>query len=357
MFQHFIITRFSYRSYYYLKKKGQDPLNPKRLDHRFKMFEIICLPSILNQVNQDFTWVLIVDSALPEKYRCRLEKLISQRNRSFLYTVPPQPQFGKLGWLKQWINPKTQFVITTTIDDDDGLFGGFTKYISKHINQLKDSSKLPPMLFVAANNEVYWDFYHSDKAPLGYRKQRKMFAPSAAGFSLCCKYPELDFSIFGFSHISYQFLYASEKVLPAKFSGYKSQIAIQNKLIKETLKTSTLEWNGILNSENYHLISSKELHTIISNHPDNIQFMRLFGNPWWREPIDAEKSFPEFSIDFHIAEDYIKKYSKSFRLFFRMVIRQFIFFETGNIETNPVIIFMKKLRAIKKILWGIRNMN
>lgn len=357
MIQHFIITPFSYRNFYFTKKKGLDPLKPKRLEHRFRMFEIACLPGILNQENQNFTWILIVDPALPEKYRKRLETLISVRRGSYLLEFSEEINLAKLNWLKQWIKPQTKYIVTTTIGDDDALFDGFTTYVSNHINQLNDLSKLPPVLFFGAGNEVFWDFYWSNNAPLGYKKQRKMFAPSAAGFSVCCKYPEIDFSIFSFSHVSSQFLYNHKNKIAANAPVIKDQIAKETKLIKEAVKIPLLNWDGILTQENYHTISFDGLHTVILNHPDNIQFMRFFGNPWWREPVNTENSFEGVSLNFELAADYIKKYRKSWRLFFWLVIRQFIFFDDDYKGETAFNIFVKRIKGVRKIAWGVRNMN
>ena len=113
MIQHILITRFSYRGNNLDRKKGQDPLDKKNLDHRFGLFEIACLPSILNQKNQDFTWVLVVDPELPSKYRNRLQKLISPKKESYLVNFRPGLVICNLTWLKPWINDTTKYVVTT----------------------------------------------------------------------------------------------------------------------------------------------------------------------------------------------------------------------------------------------------
>ena len=45
-----------------------DPLSPEKLEFRFLLFEMICLPNVLAQVNKDFTWVLACSSQNPSKY-------------------------------------------------------------------------------------------------------------------------------------------------------------------------------------------------------------------------------------------------------------------------------------------------
>lgn len=135
MIQNLLLTRFSYRGNNLNIKKGQDPLNPKNLEHRFNLFEIGCLPSILNQKNQDFTWIIVVDPELPANYRTRLQKLVSPKRDCHLVNFSPELNIHKLTWLKPWINVDTKYVVNTVLDDDDMLFDDYTRYISDYLAQ------------------------------------------------------------------------------------------------------------------------------------------------------------------------------------------------------------------------------
>ena len=147
MFQHFIITPFSYRNSYHTKKRRQDPLKTSSLEHRFKMFETTCLPSVLSQNSKDFTWVLIIDRALPKRFLNRLKELTSKCRNVRFHIHKNETNYGKSDWLKPYIQPDVQYVITSELDDDDGIFSGFTRYVRDHLTDLKNKSKLPPVLF------------------------------------------------------------------------------------------------------------------------------------------------------------------------------------------------------------------
>ena len=60
-YKHFLITRFN------LKKKGWETTKNNEkiqteewLRHRFELFEAYCLPSVINQSNQDFIWYVFL---------------------------------------------------------------------------------------------------------------------------------------------------------------------------------------------------------------------------------------------------------------------------------------------------------
>ena len=51
-------------------------LDEKWMENRFWLFENYCLPSVVNQSNQNFIWCLYFDIETTEKYKQRINKLI-----------------------------------------------------------------------------------------------------------------------------------------------------------------------------------------------------------------------------------------------------------------------------------------
>jgi len=49
---------------------------PARMAQRFRYFENICLPSLKNQTDGEFTVGVLVGTDMPAKYRLRLESLL-----------------------------------------------------------------------------------------------------------------------------------------------------------------------------------------------------------------------------------------------------------------------------------------
>lgn len=159
---HCIITRFSYR---FKKDSPIEPLlSEKRLDERIRLFKQYCFPSIINQSNPKFYWIIIVDPALPMKYREQLENLINEYKDSELYSKKGPRDIwlhtwdwdhnvlGQIDWILQyfvadwnhkqelledpseWKNPK--YLITTRLDDDDSLVYNFTNIIKSHLTRV-----------------------------------------------------------------------------------------------------------------------------------------------------------------------------------------------------------------------------
>ncbi len=42
------------------------------MQHRFRMFEDFCYPSVRAQTNTNFTWLVLFDASTPEKYKERI---------------------------------------------------------------------------------------------------------------------------------------------------------------------------------------------------------------------------------------------------------------------------------------------
>lgn len=353
MMQHFIITPFSYRAANLMKISGLDPLHPKRLEQHFQLFEISCLPSILNQENQDFTWMLIVDPELPENYRKRLEKLISKKSASHLYTYDESIHFDKLDWLEPWIMPQADYVITSNLDDDDALFRGFTKYISDHYALLEKNKKTPTMFFSGCRDVVFWDFYASKRAALGYHKLRRTDTfPTSAGFSVGCKYPELNFSVKRFDHHTFEYLLRDLSEVDVQPGVSKVRLQMLQKTIRNDAMTSGISWDGVLNDENVHYISISPPQILVINHMDNMQVHRIFMSPNKRIKVDTGSSFPGFDLNFELAKRYIRTNRKDLKILTGLIRNHFLS-KKGHLDGKSSLnVFWWKLKHLKKLFSG-----
>ena len=69
-YKHIILTRFNLQF-----ELGNDIyIQPSWLDERFRLFKRYCLPSIVGQTNQNFTWVILSSEQTPTKYKERLSQ-------------------------------------------------------------------------------------------------------------------------------------------------------------------------------------------------------------------------------------------------------------------------------------------
>ena len=139
LFKHFILTRFNlidlanyHVSYDYVN-------SDEYLSKRFHLFDTYCFPSISNQTNKNFTWILLFNDKFPEKWKKKLEeyKQICP-NMEFCYM--PIIHEGK--WkesltrvVKNELNAlenNPQYLLTTRFDNDDALHFSFVDSIQKH---------------------------------------------------------------------------------------------------------------------------------------------------------------------------------------------------------------------------------
>lgn len=130
-FRHFILTRFNIGIYNsdIIDRSGRSVRESadEWMEHRLKIFDSVCLPSIQAQTSQDFTWLVAFDQATPNSLR---EKI-----RAYQLSYPNfVPVFGQ--WQEKkgalwglFFNPfiaslvggDIDYLITTRVDNDDAL--------------------------------------------------------------------------------------------------------------------------------------------------------------------------------------------------------------------------------------------
>jgi hypothetical protein len=111
-FKHYILTRFNVSLYSRAAERGIVP--EQWMEHRFRLFETITLPSIVGQTCQDFTWLILMDEDTPDSDIRRLESMCAANMR----LVYPQP---KQHWWLPHLERGPHDLITTRIDNDDAF--------------------------------------------------------------------------------------------------------------------------------------------------------------------------------------------------------------------------------------------
>ena len=139
-YQHFIIIRFSLAFSSENMQNMNYILDENRLEKRFKLFENICLPSLINQIKKDNVYIIInITNNLPEKWKNRLKELINDHSfiqiQEFDNTINENFRTCLHNkFLEKYINPDTKIIATSRIDDDDALTPNFTDIISKFMS-------------------------------------------------------------------------------------------------------------------------------------------------------------------------------------------------------------------------------
>lgn len=127
-FRHVVLTRFNVR--YVLDKSvpavGVDPL---WLGERFKLFERYCLPSVLAQSEQNFTWIIFFDAETPAPFRDRAQALAGMRADTHPVFCDTLPLDDVKTIVRDTATTDYRWLLTTRLDNDDGLHTEFVSTV------------------------------------------------------------------------------------------------------------------------------------------------------------------------------------------------------------------------------------
>lgn len=136
-YMHYVLTRFNIRiNYEYIKNPKNSPLlkilDEDYLEERFDIFEKYTLPSMKNQTNQNFKWLIFFHKRTPKKFLNRIKKLKKFYNFEDLYFDDGE----KFRLLDYRVKNKdySDFHITTRIDNDDIIDEDYIKKIQDYAN-------------------------------------------------------------------------------------------------------------------------------------------------------------------------------------------------------------------------------
>lgn len=137
-YKHFVITRFNIRANYGCKLKNPDN-NPMRrildedyLKERFSIFEKYTLPSMKQQTNQNFTWLILFHKNTPDSLKKRIEELKEEMDFIDLYFGDEEKfAFSKYCNIQE---ENIEYAITTRIDNDDMFSVDYIDKIQEYAN-------------------------------------------------------------------------------------------------------------------------------------------------------------------------------------------------------------------------------
>ena len=134
-FTHYLITRFNVPvEAWHSDKAGQQTLDDEWLDHRFELFERFCLPSVRQQTQQHFQWVLYFDSQTAPPFRKKIESCIElMPNTSLRYVADINAMLSDLRSLVG-LSP-SPYVMTTRLDNDDAIGNKFIQTLQDHFEE------------------------------------------------------------------------------------------------------------------------------------------------------------------------------------------------------------------------------
>jgi hypothetical protein len=308
---HIIITRFSYRGREAFTSIGgptflrnEDPLDPARLELRFKMFEIACLPSVLGQTDQRFAWIILVDRDLPEHFYRRLVSLVQARQRTFIHVFDPLSSLAELKWLSGHAR-SNGYLITTNLDDDDCIPTCFVAQLQHHMTELDRHSALPPIGIIGAKSALEWDLIPSAAAPLGWKApwHRSRWVMSV-GLSLYCRVPQFDLCVLGLRHtMADSYLDFSKPPVNLNARWFQRTVA-------SAAKANNFDLRNWQPAALFHDISPEAGAVLLVNHGGNDQATRLTEKKAGRVPVAGAGDFPGLAIDWQKARIFAEALSR-----------------------------------------------
>ena len=140
--KHFLTTPFYVRRHF--KGESEPQLAPLHwLEHRFRLFQDYCLPSVIAQSNQTFEWLIYFDSTTPDTYLDKIRTLTSQYKNVSVVLCDVWRAEKVLQDISARADDDTRWIVTTRLDNDDGLHRDFVSNLHTQIEEQREFLNYP----------------------------------------------------------------------------------------------------------------------------------------------------------------------------------------------------------------------
>lgn len=110
--------------------------NPERMELRFRHFETLTLPSIQQQQDEEFTFLIMIGENMPSPYLDRLMDLTSPIEQAKVIPTPPmQHRLAAQSVILNELGDNRPDSLQFRLDDDDAIGKEFTRLIRRRANQ------------------------------------------------------------------------------------------------------------------------------------------------------------------------------------------------------------------------------
>lgn len=137
MFDHLLITRFNLKNPdWELTKNNENLLDDSWMSERIALFKNYCFPSVINQSNKNFRWLLFFDVSTSAKFKTQIETLVANEKNIEVFYINGMPSFNTsiLNYIKDNASSKP-YIITSRLDNDDCISRFFIDEVQKQFNQ------------------------------------------------------------------------------------------------------------------------------------------------------------------------------------------------------------------------------
>lgn len=167
-----------------------------RLERRFRLFEGVCLPSLLGQTDRDFTCIFLVSTDLPKPWRKRLDALIAPLSAAQVVERPPMNHYPAIREAFEEV-PTTGFTHRTTfrLDDDDAVALDYIAMLRQLSARLHPFAHNDDPVGIAFNKGLYLTY---SKSGTEYHKAQER-TPLSIGTALLAPVG-FDKNIYAYNH-------------------------------------------------------------------------------------------------------------------------------------------------------------
>jgi hypothetical protein len=133
-FKHIVLTRYFTR-FSNSASDVQEVLKPDRawLEDRLAIFVKYCLPSVLAQSVQNFTWLIYMDINTPPDYVERVRTVIGPRENIKIVICDGFNPETRAQSINAELTEPTKWLLTTRFDTDDGWHKDFVKLLQENL--------------------------------------------------------------------------------------------------------------------------------------------------------------------------------------------------------------------------------
>ena len=304
---HVAITRFSIRMHPEGGFRGRSKewlFDEERLAQKLTLFEHVCFSSISKGSKQPDLLLVLIDRELPKTIRQRLEHVIDPFSWAQTYELDPGAlaNMRDIGTLLGNFGIKSDFILTTNLDDDDALGADYIQNLKSHVKQHQIQHPNQPFHWFGSIDMQEWDILPSKDAPRGYLKPYSggVLFTLSTGFSVLTKNDPNGPNVFSLSHSRcLDFLTIKDRRKNYDRKGrFKFRIRLAFQALKMRSWRTTL---SIASGQDFatRLDSGRigEFQGLIINHGDNLQRGRINNGINKRLPANDKLLASTFNVN------------------------------------------------------------
>lgn len=167
-FKHYIITRFNVPYPQVEKDSIPKGIRPGYLKQRFEVFGKYTVPSVKNQTNKDFEWIVLFDKRTPEPFLSLIKKYEEEKVFRAVYVDRMDYSEKAVRELVEDFDISNIPVITSRVDNDDAIVDDYVESI-----QLVAKDILPNETYLSSPHVFRYDC--KDKSLSKYKMRKNHF--------------------------------------------------------------------------------------------------------------------------------------------------------------------------------------